>query len=101
MLSVKPGAAIIGVAAPLFFVATIWDQICGNGVITEGSGGVHHPGSLHYVGLALDLRTRDVPSELLNGYVEELKARIGDEFDVIKEGDHLHVEMQLKKPVNL
>ena len=59
--------------------------------ITSGTEGTHSAGSLHYYGLALDLRTRywdiDSASEAYRLMVEALP-----EFDVVLEGNHIHVE---------
>lgn len=82
--------------APVLFAVTVWDQITGMAVITAGTDGIHHPGSLHYLGYAVDLRTRDLPPMTINASIEELKKRLGADFDVVIEGDHLHVEMQPK-----
>ena len=61
-------------------------------IITSGSEGEHQPGSLHYVGKAIDLRTRDLPSLKVVQLVYALRAWLGEDFDVIDEGDHIHVE---------
>lgn len=61
-------------------------------VITSALDGAHMPGSRHYYGLALDFRTRDVPDAVLAGVVEELRERLGPQYDVVREADHLHVE---------
>lgn len=65
-------------------------------VVTSIIDGTHRRGSLHYAGQALDLRARDfAPSErrrIRDGLAEAL----GDDFDVVLEVDHLHVECQPK-----
>lgn len=66
-------------------------------VITSGSehAAAHSYTSLHYAGCAVDLRTRELsdPADL----AFELKARLGKDFDVIFEGDHIHVEFQPRR----
>lgn len=74
-------------------------------VLTSGSEGhvgdnVHGQGSLHYpencpenLGLAVDLRTKDF-AEL---WADLLRKRLGPGWDVVVEGDHLHVERDPKK----
>ena len=61
-------------------------------VITSASDGVHGPNSLHYNGLALDIRTRHVMETMLPLIVRDAKNELGDQFDVVLEADHLHVE---------
>lgn len=65
-------------------------------VVTSGTEGKHSPGSLHYVGLAFDLRSRALYS-LLDGVVQDLKGALGAEFDVVVAPTHIHIEFQPKK----
>ena len=62
--------------------------------ITSANDRVHSSGSLHYSGLAMDFRTRDIPAELRKSFFEKVKSALGSEFDVVLEKDHLHVEYQ-------
>lgn len=80
-------------------VCSIYEEAGYDCTITSGNDGVHSTGSLHYRGLALDFRTRNVPEDLrddlqravqvaLNG---EASNFVGD-YDVVLEKTHLHVE---------
>lgn len=60
--------------------------------ITSVNDSTHGAKSLHYSGLAIDLRTRDVQQADWQTIVEEIKTRLGTEFDVILESDHIHIE---------
>lgn len=63
--------------------------------ITSICEGKHSRGSLHYVGQAFDCGIRlppNAPQMLRN----ELKKRLGAEFDVVLESNHIHVEYQPK-----
>jgi len=65
--------------------------------ITSCMDGVHKQGSLHYKGQALDFRTRHVvDEEALLDIVQAIKFALGEEFDVVLEEDHLHVEYDPK-----
>lgn len=66
--------------------------------ITSASDGTHGPTSLHYQGLALDLRTRHVPPDALAPLHADLASALGEQFDVVLESDHLHVEFDPKDP---
>ena len=69
-------------------------------VITSASDGKHGPNSLHYKGQALDLRTRHMNGQTLQGVYAKLHEALSDQFDVVLEDDHIHVEWQPKdKPV--
>jgi len=61
-------------------------------VITSGVDGQHKIDSFHYKGLAIDLRTKSVLEEL----TKRLKDALGKEYDVIFEGDHIHIEYDPK-----
>ncbi|KKM21103.1 hypothetical protein LCGC14_1638800 [marine sediment metagenome] len=62
--------------------------------ITSTFEGTHSAGSLHYAHLAIDIRSGD------NGYVtvNTLKEGLGPDYDVVWEGDHIHIEYD-PKPV--
>jgi hypothetical protein len=56
----------------------------------------HRRGSLHYSGLAIDLRIRHLSPEDAPRVADELRAALTQEFDVILESDHIHLEYQPK-----
>jgi hypothetical protein len=61
--------------------------------ITSGCDGKHKDGSRHYKGLAIDFRTRDFPEGCkLATWRDRLAKRLGDEYFVLIEPDHLHVQ---------
>ena len=65
--------------------------------LTSVCDGAHSRGSLHYKGLAFDMRTRNMtPAEKRAVHVE-LRNALGDEYDVVLESDHIHVEWDPKK----
>lgn len=61
-------------------------------VITSLLDGKHSVNSLHYKGLAVDLRIRHLPKGAATLITSQLAESLGDEFDVILEDDHIHVE---------
>ena len=65
-------------------------------VVTSGTDGQHGKYSKHYVGQALDFRTRDIKLELRPTLVKMVKEALGQDFDVVLESDHLHVEYDPK-----
>jgi hypothetical protein len=67
-------------------------------IITSGRDGKHRAGSLHYLGRALDFRTRHVISHHKTQIVDSLAARLGPDYDVVLEETHLHVEYDPKGP---
>ncbi len=63
--------------------------------ITSALDGIHSPRSLHYYGLAIDIRTRHLSSEELSSVFEELNITLSPQYDVILESDHIHIEAKL------
>ena len=61
-------------------------------VITSAYDGKHRTNSFHYSGKALDFRTRTVKKSLRADLTNDIMRVLGIGFDVIFEGDHLHVE---------
>ena len=94
---IEPEALHILVTAGFIWRETFHGVDC---VCTSALDSRHMTGSLHYKGLAVDLRTYTLPG----GYVGEgaqkatklLKDRLGSDYDVVLESDHLHVEYDPK-----
>lgn len=63
--------------------------------VTSVTDGTHSHGSLHYVGQAADIRVSDMPFEV-NKYVESLKLALKENYDVVYEKTHIHIEYQPK-----
>ena len=102
MKSIKAGANISGLRSEMVIAWDIADQVYASFhyddcVLTEGTGGKHGTGSLHYVGLAIDLRiwgfkTKDIQEQVC----KELRKRLGPQYDAVLESDHIHIEFQPK-----
>jgi hypothetical protein len=100
MPKLKPGVRLTGIR-PEILVALMAAEHAYNRaghelVVTSCVDSKHSRGSLHYSGAAVDLRTRDVPSDAMQGIVAEIRDSLGPDFDVTLEADHLHVEYQPK-----
>ena len=65
-------------------------------VITSGKDGMHMKRSLHYKGLAFDFRSRHMLRNTKQQCIREIKRRLGDDFDVVQEPDHIHIEWDEK-----
>lgn len=98
-VEIKPGAQIadimwegaVKIEAALKIVAP--DVDC---VITSRFDGLHSENSLHYKGLALDFRTRDLTFGQQHIWVALCEEALGPHWDVVLEKDHLHVEFDPK-----
>lgn len=63
---------------------------------TITSGMDNHTTGLHPSGKALDFRTRDLRVGQISELADQAKARLGPDYDVVVEKDHLHVEYDPK-----
>lgn len=99
LMRLKAGASLDGVSWRMFYAAIVAEPIFkrygeSELVITAGTDGAHMEGSLHYLGLALDLRTWAIKN--LTGLRDTLRKALGPDYDVVIEGSHMHVEYDPK-----
>lgn len=65
--------------------------------VTSLEDSVHGPRSLHASGNAADLRTRNLPVQVLPDLVKALQLALGPQYDVVLESDHIHMEYDPKE----
>ena len=69
----------------------------GEAIVTSLRDGSHSVNSLHYKGLAVDFRTKHLDEANIGALVTGLKVYLDPHgYDVILEGDHIHVEFDPK-----
>ncbi len=92
---------IHGIRPELVFALHVADQVYSSFdqelVITSLNDGVHSKTSLHYCGSAADLRIYYFPIPVQKQVVEILLGKLGADFDVVLENDHIHLEYQPKR----
>ncbi len=103
MLTLKAGVKTAGIQPEIVWAAFVADQVytelgydC---IVTSVVDGKHGRGSLHYVGFALDLRTRhflEKDKDMDEIAARMIRDRLGKQYDVVAELDHIHVEFQPK-----
>ena len=95
---IKSGVDLRGLSPQMAIAYTIACKCYGqyDCVITSANDSKHGPNSLHYKGQALDLRTRHLPEPAVQGIIDKLKVSLGEQFDVVREPDHAHIEYQPK-----
>ena len=98
ILRIKPGVGVGGLrpetllAIQVFYSCYSVLDKDGEAVITSCTEGKHGRGSRHYVGLAFDGRTRNLDDEQKKTLRDMLKECLTDEYDVVLESTHIHVE---------
>ena len=83
----------------LTIIDTLHTELFGfNMVITSvaETSSRHSPTSLHYTGCAADIRCRTMAPHLIQKFMEMAVSRLGSEFDIIHEDNHIHLEFQPK-----
>lgn len=97
-MRIKSGVQLDGVHVALWYAATVYDWLrqangLGEGTITSARDSVHGATSWHPGGLALDFRTTDLMPDVAAQLAAAMTAALGAYYDVIDEGDHIHVEL--------
>lgn len=110
MMRLLPGVRVYGwrpeLLVAIVVAAGVFEKHGVDLIATCGANGTHgsNPPSLHYAGAGVDFRTNHMSPIQRVEVVEALKAALGypdSEFDVVLEADHLHVEYQPKRGMNL
>ncbi len=104
MLSLKSDVRITGMRPEILLAAVaameVYKAAGHDLMITACVDGKHMTGSLHYAGAAIDIRTRDLPPADVPKVLAQIKTCLGDDFDVLIEVDHIHIEFQPKQEIN-
>lgn len=69
-------------------------------VVTSVTEGRHGLGSLHYKGLAFDIRISAWTPMMVENVTNGIKKDLGPDWDVVLETDHIHVEHDPKTPLS-
>jgi hypothetical protein len=101
-MTFKPGVKLRGVrpetVAALAVAAPIMAPY-GEFVVTSVMEGRHAPTSKHYIGCAFDVRTKHLKPGEAEEIAAALRAALTDEFFVLVEPDHIHVQFGKKGEV--
>ncbi len=99
-MKIKVGVKINGLKPEMLLgiiiAKSIYDKWGKELVITEITGANHSFASLHYSGNAVDIRTNyftDLEKDLV---AKDLKEALGENYDVVVEKTHIHIEFQPK-----
>jgi hypothetical protein len=94
----KFGNSIVAICFAAAIVNSIYEKHGVECVITSVNDGKHKDDSKHYSDEAFDVRTKNIYTDAIKKrMVQEIKDSLGENFDVILEGEgtaneHLHIE---------
>lgn len=92
----KRGVSVFGIKNEMLVAVMaadhVWGRLGQELVITSGVEALHSKTSRHYLGYAVDLRTRYFTDENKKKARDMLAERLGDDYLVLLESDHIHVE---------
>lgn len=101
-MQIKPGVSLLGLqpqlVVALLAAQEVYRKQSAMAVLTSAVDAKHGTRSLHYKGLAIDLRISNLSDPAKAA--QDLKDALSDEFDVLLETDHIHVEWDPAKGVN-
>lgn len=80
----------------LLVAENLWKKYGEELVVTAVRDGTHMTGSLHYKGMAVDLRTRYFNIATQKVITKDLRKRLGKQYDVVMHKTHIHVEFDPK-----
>ena len=98
MIRFKDGVKVQGIKTQIWLAIQVAEQIWAGFPLTVTSlnDGQHVAGSLHYSGMAVDLRTKNLPLAIKQARVDDLAAALPEGYVVLleklgEENEHCHV----------
>jgi len=87
-----------GAFEAIFLNSSMWSNRSGQGVVINSiDDGKHGTDTLHGLSLAVDLDTEGDDPKDLESLFQYLRRTMPAQYDVIFEGDHVHVEWDVKR----
>ena len=100
-MQLKKGVNATGISSELLLGLMVADSVYRDMgvelVVTSLVDGAHSTTSLHYAGDAADLRTWEFSLEQAREAVTSIKEGLPDDYDVVLEKDHIHLERQPRR----
>jgi hypothetical protein len=81
----------------LIIAESVYQQWRAEIVITSANDAKHSETSLHYAGNAVDIRIATLLPNEREPIRDQIKAALNNDFDVILESDHIHIEYQPRR----
>lgn len=106
-MDIKKGVSVIGLQPEILLGLIVCREVFLARKIpltlTSGTDGQHGNNSLHYKGRAVDLRLPSrysIEDEIDLSILVECREALGEQYDIVLESDHIHLEFDPKpKPI--
>jgi len=100
-MRLKDGVSLNGIKPEVVVALIVCNDIFKNYgqdmVVTSVMDGTHGSKSLHRYGYAVDIRTRNFQYQSdIDLVVKDMKEYLTEDYDIIKESDHIHLEYDIK-----
>lgn len=102
MLQFKEGVQLTitkSIQEILALIVPVYEQFGIPCIVTSGTDGTHNEHSKHYLGQALDFRVSNIKADDLQPLIQLCKKACGEQYFVLFEGDHIHVQVPKEKVV--
>ena len=102
MIRLKTGVNPIGVRPEVLLIIIIaegvYNEFGEDTIVTSINDSTHSDTSRHYMGMAVDFRTKHLPNDAIAREItEELRERLGRHYLVLFEHNHIHVSYKPRK----
>lgn len=95
-MRLKAGVKVAGVKPETLIAMMVAQEVCRECgyefVVTSVREGQHMAKSLHYQGMAFDMRTRHMAPAQIPVIRDLIAKRLGPDYDVVIEATHIHIE---------
>ena len=95
-MRIKSGVQLAGVQPEMILALLIIEPILKDEgqelVITSCTDSLHSHMSRHYIGYGLDIRSRDIPKDLIEEVARKMSLALGSEYYVKFEVHHYHIQ---------
>lgn len=98
---IKPGVSVTGLRPEMILALMaaqrVYADLGASVILTSALEGKHGYGSLHFAGLAVDIRIKNLRAGEAKIAASNIKEALGAQYDTVLEKNHIHIEFQPKR----
>lgn len=104
MLKLKEGVRLASLQPQMLVVVLVMNELYAKNhvdcTITSAADGKHKDHSSHYSGNAMDFRIWGLSEPQCKVIVSDAQSALGEDFYVLLESDHIHVQYKPRRPLS-